>query len=40
MVGWLKVTVPVAEWLQIRDNRIATIQMFLDPRPFVIPQAS
>ncbi|MGZ3582430.1 MAG: nuclear transport factor 2 family protein [Ktedonobacterales bacterium] len=35
-----EVTVPVAEWLQVRDDRIASIQMFLDPRPFVVPPAS
>lgn len=34
------VTVPVAEWLQVRDGRIAAIQMFLDARPFAGPPAS
>src|SRR3954447_24779840 len=27
--------VPVAEWLQVRDDRIAAIQMFLDARAFI-----
>ncbi len=27
--------VPVVEWLRVRDNRIAAIEMFLDPRPML-----
>jgi hypothetical protein len=34
------VTAPVAEWLRIRDDRIAAIQMLLDPRPFSGAQPS
>lgn len=33
------VTVPVAEWLQVHDDRIAAIRMFLDARPFAGPPA-
>lgn len=31
--------VPVAEWLSLRDGRIARIEMMLDPRPLVAPVA-
>ncbi len=34
------VTAPVAEWLRFRDDRIAKIKMFLDPRPFSSAQPS
>jgi ketosteroid isomerase-like protein len=33
-------TVPVAEWLRLRDRRIASIEMMLDPRPFAGPAAT
>lgn len=29
--------VPVAEWLNVRDGRIARIEMMLDPRPLAAP---
>ena len=34
------VTVPVAQWLKVRDNRIAKIELFCDARPFVQPPPS
>jgi ketosteroid isomerase-like protein len=34
------VTLPIAQWLKVRDNRIATVQVFFDPRPLVQPSAS
>ena len=34
------VTLPIAQWLTVRNNRIATVQVFFDPRPLVQPSAS
>lgn len=28
-------TVPVAEWITVRDGRIASIELIMDPRPLV-----
>jgi hypothetical protein len=36
--GALDTPVPVTEWLRIRDNRIAAIELFLDPRPLLTLQ--
>lgn len=33
------VTVPVAEWLQVRDDQIVAVEMFLDARPLAAPPA-
>lgn len=33
-------TVPVAEWMTVRDGKIATIEMIMDPRPLVAPQVA
>ena len=34
ILGAASAAVPVAEWLQVRDDRIAAIQMYLDARAF------
>ena len=34
------VTLPVAQWLKVRENRIATVRLFFDPRPLVQPPES
>lgn len=34
------VTVPIAQWFTIRDNRIAKLQVFFDPRPMMPPSTS
>jgi limonene-1,2-epoxide hydrolase len=34
------VTLPIAQWLKVRDNRITAVQVFFDPRPLVQPSAS
>ncbi len=34
------VTVPIAQWLTVRDGRIAMLQVFFDPRPMIPPSAS
>lgn len=34
-LGELGQTVPVAEWLTVRDDRIASIELIMDPRPLV-----
>lgn len=34
------VTLPVAQWLKVRDGRIASVRLFFDPRPLVQPPAS
>jgi ketosteroid isomerase-like protein len=34
------VTLPIAQWLQVRDGRIAMVRVFFDPRPlFEAPRA-
>jgi ketosteroid isomerase-like protein len=34
------VTLPIAQWLQVRDGRIAMVRVFFDPRPlFAAPGA-
>jgi len=34
------VTVPISQWLTVRDNRIATLQVFFDPRLMIPPSTS
>ena len=34
------VTLPIAQWLTVRDGRIASLQVFFDPRPLFPPSAS
>jgi limonene-1,2-epoxide hydrolase len=34
------VTLPIAQWLKVRDGRIARLQVFFDPRPLFPPSAS
>jgi ketosteroid isomerase-like protein len=31
------VSLPVAQWLRVRDGRIASLQVFFDPRPLLGP---
>ena len=31
------VTLPIAQWLTIRDNRITRVRVFFDPRPLLQP---
>jgi hypothetical protein len=30
-----EVTLPVAQWLKVRDNRITAVRLFFDARPYV-----
>jgi ketosteroid isomerase-like protein len=34
------VTLPIAQWLTVREQRIATVRLFFDPRPLVSPPTS
>ena len=31
------VTLPIAQWITVRDGRIAALRVFFDPRPLVQP---
>ena len=33
------VTLPIAQWITVRDGRIAMLQVFFDPRPLFQPPA-
>jgi ketosteroid isomerase-like protein len=33
------VTLPIAQWITVRDGRIAMLQVFFDPRPLFQPSA-
>ena len=37
IMGELDVSLPVAQWLLVRDGRIAALQVFFDPRPLMGP---
>ena len=33
-------TIPIAQWFTLREGRIATLQVFFDPRPMLPPSRS
>jgi len=34
------VSVPVVQWLKVREERIAMVRLFFDPRPYLDPASS
>ena len=40
VLGSPAVTLPIAQWLTVRDGRIAAARVYFDPRPLLQPAAS